>query len=173
MFGSASVIAVVLKSYVPGWWHVSHRLRTAGYVVSQYPCVGDFSFQVKSTPRFSAPWVLCTKSFMFADQALLVLLGVWQNVQGGAALRCPAWKSGPTPNETWQPLHLELATTTRRAVKPVATIETSGAGTIRPPFPVPLTAGDAFAVNAYFATLVCVSGRLLLMKVGGEPRLYV
>ena len=54
--------------------------------------------------RFSAPWMLCTKSFWFADQALLVLFGVWQKLQLAESLRCPAWKSGPTPSVTWQAL---------------------------------------------------------------------
>src|SRR5215813_3304287 len=87
--------------------------------------------------------MLCTKSFWLADQALLVLLGLWQKLQVTASLRWPAWKSGPTPSETWHPLHLEVATmgwglpfeSERRPVKPLATFQTSGGGTIRPPLP--------------------------------------
>src|SRR5437763_3867691 len=102
--------------------------------------------------------MLCTKSFWFADQPLLLWFGLWQKLQLLESLRWPAWKSGPTPSETWQPLHLELSTMARRPVKPVATIQTSGAGTMRPPLPAwPL----AFGVYGYAARLICVSGWLL------------
>ena len=79
--------------------------------------------------------MLCTKSFWFADQPLLLWFGLWQKLQLVASLRWPAWKSGPTPSETWQALHFSFATMVRRRVKPVATFQTSGAGTIRPPLP--------------------------------------
>src|SRR5262249_53953561 len=110
------------------------------------PSVADSACQVNGTVRFSAPWMLCTKSFWFADQALLVRFGLWQKLQLGESLRCPAWKSGPTPSVTWQPPHLVLSTmglaapvasfgSARRPRKPVATIQTSGGGTMRPPWP--------------------------------------
>src|SRR5207302_5753141 len=137
----------------------------------------------KWTPRFSAPWMLCTMSFSFPDQPLLFWLGLWQKLQVAASLRWPAWKSGPTPSDSWQPWHFAVETIARRAVKPVAAIETSGAGTTRPPFP-PLLPGFAgsFGVYPYFDKLVCVKGWLWSMKfsVGSAgvflftlPRAYV
>src|SRR3954453_2852806 len=177
MFGSAFVIDVKLKSYVPGRWHISHRLSTAGYGACQKPFAGDCWCQLKSTPRFSAPWMACTKSFWFADQALLVRFGLWHQLQVAASLRWPAWKSGPTPSETWQAAHFEVATMLRRAVKPVATLVMSRAGTTRPPCPPerPGSAGS-FAVYGYARRFVCVSGWLWLTKFGTgavwtEPRL--
>ena len=85
--------------------------------------------------RFSAPWMAWTKSLALADHALLVWLGRWHQLHVPASLRWPAWKSGPTPSETWHEPHLLLSTMARRPVKPVATIDTSGGGTISPPTP--------------------------------------
>ena len=88
------------------------------------PSVGDSSCQVNGNWRFSAPWTACTKSLALAAQPLLVWLGRWQNAHVPASLRWPAWKSGPTPSDTWQAPHLLLSTMARRAVNPVATMWT-------------------------------------------------
>src|SRR3954470_5442471 len=107
--------------------------------------------------------MLWMKSFWFADQPLLVWFGRWQKLQLVASLRWPAWKSGPTPSDTWQAAHFVLSTMARRPVKPDATFQTSSAGTMRPPLPAwPL----AFAVYPYPATFVCVNGWLWLTKSG-------
>src|SRR5690349_21302184 len=90
--------------------------------------------------------MLWMKSRAFAAQPLLVWFGRWHHAQVVASLRWPAWKSGPTPSVTWQPSHRALSTIWRRAVNPVATLDTSGGGTISPPAPPkPL----AFGVYGY------------------------
>ena len=134
-------MAVELQSYVPGRWHIWQSLSTPGYVVCQKPSVVDSSCQVKLLLRSAAPWMAWMKSFWLPDHALLVWFGLWQKLQVAASLRWPAWKSGPTPSVTWQPSHLALATMARRPVKPVATFETSGGGTIRPPTPAKVAFG--------------------------------
>src|SRR3954453_6422977 len=170
MFGIAACVAGKLKSNVPSRWHMVQRLRTAGYVVFQNPSVGDRSCQVKWTVRFSAPWMLCTKSFWFADQPLEVRFGRWQKLQLAASLRWPAWKSGPTPSDTWQAAHFCVATIWRRCAKrgvPLgslssATFQTSSAGTMSPPVPAwPF----GFGVYGYLGRFVCVRGCVWLMKL--------
>jgi hypothetical protein len=71
---------------------------------------------VKSVVRFSAPWIEWMKSFWLPDQALLVWFGRWHQLHVPASLRWPAWKSGPTPSDTWQAPHLLLSTIARRPV---------------------------------------------------------
>src|SRR3954447_10119047 len=104
--------------------------------------------------------MLWMKSFSFADHALLDWFGRWQKLQLDESLRCPAWKSGPTPRLTWHALHFVLSTIARRPVNPVATFQTSGGGTIRPPLPAnPL----AFGVYGYFVVMsISVNGCVLL-----------
>src|SRR4051812_17848522 len=104
--------------------------------------------------------MLWTMSFWSPAQPLLVWFGLWQKLQVAASLRWPAWKSGPTPRVTWQAAHLKGATTARLAVNPVATVDTSKAGTIRPPLP----AYEVFGVYGYAGRFVCVSGWLLSMN---------
>src|SRR5437762_2475149 len=108
------------------------------------------------------------KSLAFPAQALLVRIGRWHQLQLLESLRWPAWKSGPTPRVTWQLSHLELSTIARRPVNPVATFETSGGGTIRPPVPAkPL----AFSAYGNPGRSISVNGCVLLLNVGAEPRL--
>src|SRR5678816_2776127 len=125
--------------------------------------------------RFPEPWMLWMKSLAFAAQPLLDWFGRWHHEQVAASLRWPAWKSGPTPSVTWQPAHLVLSTIWRRPVNPVATLDTSGGGTISPPMPPkPL----AFGVYRYrrssggrlLSISIWVNGCVLLANVGGEPR---
>src|SRR3954452_10541597 len=163
MFGSADCAAVVLKSYVPARWHISHLFSTAGYVTLSYPSVAEVACQLNRTIRFSAPWMAWTKSFWLADQALLVRFGVWHQLQVADSLRWPAWKSGPTPRLTWQALHFVLSTMDRRLVNPVAGFHMSSAGTMRPPWPP--ASGLAFGAYLYLSRLVWVSGWLLSLKL--------
>src|SRR5256885_10992318 len=100
--------------------------------------------------------MLWMNSRTFADHALLVWLGRWQNAQLVASLRWPAWKSGPTPSDTWQALHFAFETIARLALNrglpsgslSSATFQTSSAGTMRPPTPPrrPGAAGESFGV---------------------------
>src|ERR1035437_9460998 len=96
---------------------------------------------------------------MLTGQPLLVLLTLWQKVQVCASLRCPAWNVGLTPRAAWQLLHFAVSVMRRRPVKPVATFQTFGAGTLRPPTPpTPPFTVAALTLYGYAAKLIWVSG---------------
>src|SRR5262245_17418987 len=106
-----------------------------GNVTSANESVVLDACQVKGTVRLADAWMAWMKLVESADQALLVMLGLWHHEHVVASLRCPPWNASlvKVPSSWWHLLQRASSTTGRRPVKFAATFCAFGAMTIRPP----------------------------------------
>ena len=160
----SAALGVALKSNVPGRWQVWQSLRMPGNVTLKNPSVDDAACQLyghralgrrrgwRARRRSNPPPSRCWSWF-----------GLWHHEQVVASLRWPAWNASSVkvPSSWWQALQRSSSTIARRPVKPVATIWTLGAITIRPPalrFVCPATG----SVTGKSGRLVWVCGCVLV-----------